>query len=183
MARATARITLIQVMLGLGMVIVLVRAGQLQLIEGSKWRAEAEQARQERRILEARRGGIYDRNGVPLAVTQEFFHVGIAPNELREPSADARAIARALGMPLGEVQRDLRTRKWAAYRGPFSGLQIQPLRELRGVHLDGEFARHAPSGSLANAVIGALKPDSSRGASGIELTLNDILTGTPGLAV
>jgi cell division protein FtsI (penicillin-binding protein 3) len=183
MARPTARITLIEVMLGLGLLVVLLRAGQLQLVEGGKWRAEAEQARQERRILEARRGGIYDRNGVPLAVTQEFFHVGIAPNELREPSADARAIARALGMPLGEVQRDLRTRKWVAYRGPFSGLQIQPLRELRGVHLDGEFARHAPSGSLANAVIGALKPDSARGASGIELALNDILTGTPGMAV
>ena len=183
MARSAARITLIEVVLGLGMVAVLVRSGQLQLVEGAEWRDRAEKARQERRVLEARRGGIYDRNGVPLAVTQEFFHVGIAPNELRDPPADGRAIARALGMPLGEVQHDLRTRRWVAYRGPFTGLKIQPLREVRGVHLDGEFARHAPSGSLASAVIGALDPDSARGASGIELALNDVLTGTPGLAV
>lgn len=183
MARPTARITLIEVVLGLGMLAVLVRAAELQLVEGGKWRAEAEQARQERRVLEARRGGIYDRNGVPLAVTQEYFHVGIAPNELRDLPGDGKVVARALGMPLPSVMRDLRTKKWVAYRGPFSGLQIQPLREIRGVHLDGEFARHAPSGSLASAVIGALKPDSAKGASGIELALNDVLTGTPGLAV
>ena len=183
MARATARITLIEVVLGLGLVAVVLRAGQLQLVEGARWRAEAQRARQERRVLEARRGGIFDRNGVQLAVTQEYFHVGIAPNELREPGADARVIARALGIPLRTVQHDLATRKWIPYRGPFSGLQVQPLRELRGVHLDGEFARHSPAGNLARAVIGTLKPDSASGASGIELALDAILTGTPGEAV
>jgi cell division protein FtsI (penicillin-binding protein 3) len=183
MARATARITLIEVVLFLGLVLVLLRAGQLQLVQGNTWRAEATRARQEKRILPARRGGIFDRNGVQLAVTQEYFHVGIAPNELKNPGADARRIARALGLSLAEVQRDLRTRKWVPYRGPFSGLQVQPLRELRGVHLDGEFARHSPSGNLARAVIGTLKPDSARGASGIEMALDSILTGTPGEAV
>jgi len=183
MARATARITTIEVVLALGLLAVLVRAGQLQLVEGGKWRAAAERARQERRVLEARRGGIFDRNGVQLAVTQEYFHVGIAPNELREPGRDTRLIAKSLGLPLARVQRDLRTRKWVDYRGPFSGLQVQPLRETRGVHLDGEFARHSPSGNLARAVIGTLMPDSARGASGIELALDGILTGIPGEAV
>ncbi len=183
MARPTARITLIEVVLGFGLLAVLFRAGQLQLVEGGKWRAEAQRARQEKRVLEARRGGIFDRNGVQLAVTQEYFHVGIAPNELRDPGPDTRLIARALGMPLGQVQRDVRSKKWIDYRGPFSGLQVQPLRETRGVHLDGEFARHWPSGNLARAVIGTLKPDSSRGASGVELALDGYLTGTPGEAV
>lgn len=183
MARATARITTIEVVLALGLLAVLVRAGQLQLVEGGKWRAEAQRARQEKRVLEARRGGIFDRNGVQLAVTQEYFHVGIAPNELREPGRDTRLIAKSLGLPLARVQRDLRTRKWVDYRGPFSGLQVQPLRETRGVHLDGEFARHSPSGNLARGVIGTLKPDSARGGSGIELALDGILTGIPGEAV
>jgi cell division protein FtsI (penicillin-binding protein 3) len=183
MARASARIRLIEVILGLGFVAVVLRAGQLQLVDGARWRAEAVRVRQERRVLEARRGGIFDRNGVQLAVTQEYFHVGIAPNELRDPAADARKIARALGLPAGMVQRDLATRKWVPYRGPFSGLQVQPLRELHGVHLDGEFARHSPSGNLARAVIGTLQADSSRGANGVELALDSILTGTPGEAV
>src|SRR5262245_28508792 len=99
MARATARITLIEVVLFLGLLVVLLRAGQLQLVQGSTWRAEATRARQEKRVLPARRGGIYDRNGVQLAVTQEYFHVGIAPNELKKPGSDARRIAKALGMP------------------------------------------------------------------------------------
>ncbi|MFN8654299.1 MAG: penicillin-binding transpeptidase domain-containing protein [Gemmatimonadales bacterium] len=182
MARATARIGLIQVVIGLGMIAVLARAAQLQLVEGAEWRARAEAARQERKVLVARRGGIYDRNGVPLAITQEYFHIGIAPNELLEPGDDARTIARALGMPLGQVQRDLR-KKWVQYQGPFSGLQVRPLRPIRGVHLTSDFARHSPSGGLASAVIGTLKPDSANGASGIELALDDVLTGTPGFAI
>ena len=49
--------------------------------------SEAERQRTERTVLPARRGALYDRNGVPLAVSQEFYHVGVAPNEL----VDARA--------------------------------------------------------------------------------------------
>ena len=96
MAKPAARIGLLQAMLLLGALAVVGRAGQLQLVEGAKWRAEAEQSRKERVVLPARRGGIYDRNGDALAVTQEYFEVGVAPNELRSPVRDARTIAKAL---------------------------------------------------------------------------------------
>ena len=56
--------------------LVLVRAAQLQLVQGERWAEQAESQRTARDTLEARRGSIYDRRGVPLAVTQEFYHVG-----------------------------------------------------------------------------------------------------------
>jgi cell division protein FtsI (penicillin-binding protein 3) len=183
MAKVSARVSLLQVMLGLAALAVIVRAAQLQLVQGAQWRAEAERTRKEKVITPARRGGIYDRNGVALAVTQEYFGVGIAPNELANRSQDVRTIARALSRPLGDVQHDVATKKWVAYRGPFSGLEIQPLRGLRGVYPDGSYARHYPAGPLARGVIGALTPDGSAGASGVELALDSVLTGEPGVAV
>ena len=183
MAKVGARISLLQVMLALGALAVVVRAAELQLVQGAHWRAEAERTRREKVITAARRGGIYDRNGVALAVTQEYFGIGIAPNELADRREDVRTIARALSRPLGEVQRDVGTKKWVAYRGPFSELEIQPLRALRGVYPDGQFARHYPAGPLARGVIGALAPEGDSGASGIERALDSVLTGTPGIAV
>lgn len=183
MAKLGARIALLQFVLALGALAVVVRAAELQLVEGAAWRAEAERTRKEKVVTPARRGGIYDRNGVALAVTQEYFDVGIAPNELANRGEDVRTIARALGRPLGVVQRDVATRKWVAYRGPFSGLEIQPLRGLRGVYPEGQYARHYPAGPLAGGVIGTLRPDGGAGASGIELALDSVLTGTPGSAV
>ncbi|MEO8140128.1 MAG: hypothetical protein ABI742_10805, partial [Gemmatimonadota bacterium] len=183
MAKVSARISLLQVMLALGALAVVVRAAELQLVQGAHWRAEAERTRREKVITPARRGGIYDRNGVALAVTQEYFGVGIAPNELSSRREAVRTIARALSRPLNEVQRDVASKKWVAYRGPFSGLEIQPLRALRGVYPDGHFARHYPAGPLARGVIGALASEGDSGASGVERALDSVLTGTPGIAV
>jgi cell division protein FtsI (penicillin-binding protein 3) len=183
MAKPTARIGLIQVMLALGFVVVVGRAAQLQIIQGGTWRARADSVRREKVVLPARRGGIYDRNGVQLAVTQEYFEVGVAPNELRSRGADTRAIAKALGIPAARLARDVATKKWIALPGPYTGLQVQPLRDIDGVHLYGEFKRHYPAGSLARGVIGAFNADSNRGASGVEMALDSILTGIPGEAV
>ncbi len=183
MAKPAVRLTLIELVLALGAVLVVGRAAQLQLIDGATWRAEADRVRKETLVLAARRGGIYDRNGVALALTQEYFEVGVAPNELRDRSEDVKAIAAALGMPLSRVAAEVRTRKWIGYRGPFSGLQIRSLRGMHGVHIDGHYARHYPAGSLARGVIGSLSPDSARGVSGVEVALDSTLTGVPGLAV
>jgi cell division protein FtsI (penicillin-binding protein 3) len=183
MAKFSVRVRLIEVALFLAAVGVVTRAAQLQLVEGRAWRAEAERAREERRELPARRGGIYDRNEAALALTQEYFHVGIAPNELRDRARDVRVIARSLDLPLGDVQKDVATRKWVWYGGPFTGLAVRPLRDIHGVHLEGEYSRHYPAGSLARSVLGSLSPDSSRGLTGVEMALDSALTGVPGVAV
>lgn len=180
MAKPRVRITTIEVGLLFGALLVVGQAAKLQLVEGRKWRAEAEQVRRETRVIPARRGGIYDRNGEPLAVTQEYFSVGIAPNELRERSRDVRTIAKALGIPPARLAREVATRRWVWYGGPFSGLQVRPIRGLRGVHLEGSYRRHYPADALARAVVGAFGADSGRGASGIEFALDSLLTGTPG---
>ncbi len=76
MAKFTVRLTLLEVVLALAALAVIGKAAQLQLVQGARWRAEAQESRSETVVLPARRGGIYDRNDVALAVTQEYFAVG-----------------------------------------------------------------------------------------------------------
>src|SRR5881296_3624570 len=118
-----------------GLLALVVRAGQVQLFQGSRYAAEAKAQRTERIVLEARRGALYDRHGTPLAVTQETYHVGIAPNELRDPTADGALISRRLGLTARAWQVALR-RRYAYFAGPYSALEVQPLRSVRGVHLE-----------------------------------------------
>ncbi|HEY8197855.1 MAG TPA: penicillin-binding transpeptidase domain-containing protein [Gemmatimonadales bacterium] len=183
MARPQARIAAIQFGFALGVVAILARAAQLQLMQGDRWAEEAQRQRTERTILPARRGALFDRNGVPLAVSQEFYHVGVAPNEL----VDARALqllSRHLGVSRAALNRDVRAgKRWIYFHGPFTATQVQPLRRLPGVHLSGDFQRFYPSRSLARPIIGGLSPDGPAGAAGLELSLDSILTGEPGEAV
>jgi cell division protein FtsI (penicillin-binding protein 3) len=183
MTRSAARIAVIQVCFALGVTAIVGRAAQLQLVQGGRWAAEARTQRTERSVLPARRGAIYDRRGVPLAVTQEFYHVGVAPNELADRRGTVRLLARQLGLPLLLVERELGRKRWAYWHGPFTATQVQPLRGVKGVHLDGNYRRFDPTRGLARAVVGGLVPETGRGASGIELALDTVLTGVPGEAV
>lgn len=184
MAKPAARIAVIQFCFGLGIMAVLARAAQLQLVEGDRWEREARAQRTERVVLPARRGALYDRHGLPLAITQEFYHVGIAPNEVTDRRAVVRAVGRLPDLSQREVERDLAgSRRWIYYHGPFNATDVQPLRELRGVHLTGEYLRFYPSRNLARPIVGRLGADSAVGASGLELSLDSLVTGIPGEAV
>ena len=184
MAKPLARIAAVQLGFILIILIILARAAQLQLVQGDRWAEHARRQRTERAILPARRGGLYDRNGVPLAITQEYYHVGIAPNELADRAAARRLVSRQLGIPASLLAKDLRSgKRWIYYHGPFTATEVQPLRRTEGIHLSRYFQRFYPSRALARPIIGGLSPDQPRGAAGMELSLDSILTGQPGEAV
>ncbi|HEX7337066.1 MAG TPA: penicillin-binding transpeptidase domain-containing protein [Gemmatimonadales bacterium] len=184
MAKPLARIAVVQFCFGLGVLAILGRAAQLQLVQGDNWAQQAERQRTEETVLPARRGALYDRNGVPLAVSHEYYHVGVAPNELAEPRRIAPLLSRSLRVSLPALERDLRARKrWIYFHGPFTATQVEPLRRISGVHLTGSFQRFYPSRALARPIIGGLSPDRPAGAAGLELSLDSILTGQPGEAV
>jgi len=184
MARSAARITLLEVVLGLVVLLIVGRAAQLQVLQGARWSQEADRERRANVRLPARRGAILDRNGIPLVVTQEFYHVGVAPEEVDERRVLTRKLARQLEIPQAEVERGLASgKRYLYYYGPFTAVQVQPLRGLSGVHLESEFRRFYPSGDLARPIIGGYSADSLKGMSGLERTLDSLLTGVPGEAV
>lgn len=183
MAKFETRLTVVQIGMGLALVAAVAQAGRLQLVKGPEFASQAERARTVREVLPARRGAIRDRNGVPLAITQEYYHIGIAPNEFIDPAAAVRLVARALQMDPARVRHDARSgRGWIYYHGPFTAAQVEPLRPVQGVHLEREYARFYPAQALARPIIGVFDADSAVGGSGLELVLDSILRGIPGEA-
>ena len=119
MAKPTTRIAVVQFGFALAIIAILARAAQLQLFQGERWREQAARQRTERAVLPAKRGGLYDRNGAPLALSQEFYHVGVAPNELADSRAAGRQLIRCLGILPATVWHDLRAgKRWIYYHGP-----------------------------------------------------------------
>src|SRR6266567_4693264 len=181
MAKPVVRLSFVQAGLLAALATLVLRAAQVQLLEGRRHAAEAAAQRTEHVVLEARRGTLSDRHGAALALTQETYHVGVAPNELRDQRGDAGLIARRLRLAPRDLDRALR-RRYAWFAGPYTALDVEPLRAVRGVHLEPVLRRFYPSAEFARAVIGRVGDD-GLGASGLERLLDSLLAGTPGAAV
>lgn len=181
MAKPAVRLRVVQVAFVLGFLAVFARAAQVQLVRGARYARQAEAQRTERITLAARRGSVYDRRGVPLATSEESFHVGVAPRELKNPASDARQVAARLGLSTRDVERALR-RRYAYFHGPFPSSRVEPLRGVRGVHLTSEYVRFYPDPRMARPVLGRPAGD-GRPADGIERMFDTLLAGRPGSAV
>ena len=122
---------------------------------------------------------------MPLAITQEFYHVGIAPNELDD--------VRAAFVAAGAEPRRVGAGAQPGVPGP-EALDLSP----RPVHRDAgaaapAAARHPPrpassSGSIPRATSrgrssAAWRPTGRSARSGLEASLDSLLTGRPGEAV
>src|SRR3989441_5334806 len=164
MARPAVRIQVVEFGVLVGLALLVGRAVQVQILHGRRWAEEAQAQRTER-----------------CAVTQETYHVGIAPNELRDPTQDGALISRRLGLTARAWQLALR-RRYAYFAGPYSALEVQPLRSVRGVHLEPVLNRFYPDPAVARATIGRLGDD-GLGTSGLERTLDSLLAGRAGAAV
>src|SRR2546427_530823 len=97
------------------------------------------------------------------------------------PGGPALMAEPALRLPPAGLRRALR-RRYAYFAGPYGALDVQPLRTVRGVHLEPVLNRFYPASDLARPVIGRVGDD-GRGASGLERALDSLLAGRPGAAV
>ena len=183
MLKLPSRLTLIGIGFSLAAVAVVARAAQLQLARGSDYRARAASQQTAHVSLPARRGTIFDRNGVALAQSQETFAVGVAPRDLDDPAGAARLVARAVNRPPESVRAAFRSgRVWLEWPGPFSWDDVAPLRDVRGVILTRRLERFYPRPTLAPRLLGRVDVR-GRGGSGLERAFDSVLAGRSGSAV
>jgi penicillin-binding protein 2 len=100
-------------------VVFLVLLGQLwrlQIIEGPRFRAQADENRVRERVLEPPRGVIYDRHGEQLAANVPSFTVAIVPAGLPDAAQARRQVFEHLSALLGWPGPELE-RVFAAQRG------------------------------------------------------------------
>ena len=183
MIKPPSRITLIGIAFVLAALAVIAKAVDVQLVHGGEWRRRAREQQTVRVPLPARRGTLFDRNGSPLAVSQETYGVGLAPPEVSDRGHAVQLLARALRRPEAELARALASdRVWLEWPGPFTWNDVMPLKTLRGVYLQPRLERFYPRPDLAPQIVGRLN-DAGHGTSGLERALDSLLAGQPGSAV
>ena len=133
----------------------------------------------------ARRGQIYDRNGIPLAVSVDGYDVWVRPNLIRRRNlgtAIAPQVSSVLGIPESVVEQKLSLAKPFAFiaRRVSASLGMKVLAlNLEGVGADRVFLRSYPKAFLASHVLGRVNTDGS-GTAGLELGYNSELQGKDG---
>ncbi|HEX7049161.1 MAG TPA: penicillin-binding transpeptidase domain-containing protein [Longimicrobiales bacterium] len=166
-----------------GSLVVLVRGFQLQVIEGGRWAARALGQHQEKMVLPAPRGTIYDRNGIPLAVSREVVRVSVAPRELRDRAAVAQRLREVLGLSAAAAARATDpARRWVVLPGRHDASVRPRLEGEPGIYLERVVERSYPHGDVALELIGRVSAD-GQALGGLELEFDSLLSGRPGAAV
>ncbi|HEX9940020.1 MAG TPA: penicillin-binding protein [Longimicrobium sp.] len=181
--RLALRRRLLAASVGIAALLIVGRAVQLQGFEGDHWREEARRQQQATAPLPARRGGIYDRDGVALALTRETFAVAVAPREVRDRGQAVRKLVDALGMTRAAARRATDPKaKWVVVPGRFTVEQRRRLGEVHGIHVERKLERFYPQGEVGREVLGGVSGD-GRAQGGIEQAMDSLLRGADGFSV
>lgn len=162
--------------------LIVVRATQIQIVQGSLWTEQAERQHRTSVEIAAVRGSVLDRSGVELATSREVFRVSIAPRELRDVDAVTRLLAEILGLEERIVRRATTSSKpWRVLPSTFPPSVREALDGVRGVYLEREHRRFYPQGDLARGLLGSVRDGKALG--GVEQMYDEVLRGTVGQAV
>jgi cell division protein FtsI (penicillin-binding protein 3) len=177
------RIALVHGALVLFALALVVRAGQVQLLERAQWTARAERQHFASSTVPAPRGTIYDVRGTPLAVSREMTRLSVAPREVASQKALSTALAR-LGVPRTAISRALDThRAWVPLPGSYLPSDVQDILSMRGVYSEPVEERVYTERAATRRVVGWVddrRGEQGGGGGGLELTLDSLLSGTDG---
>jgi cell division protein FtsI (penicillin-binding protein 3) len=131
----------------------------------------------------ARRGTIYDRNGVQLAVSEDSVTVFAHPFLIKDPMKVAARLAPLIGRSEDELLRALSNRKttFVYLRRKMDASTGERIKKLgiEGIGTVTEPKRVYPQGYLASQVLGMVGTDNV-GLSGLEYSQDEALSGEDG---
>jgi cell division protein FtsI (penicillin-binding protein 3) len=142
-------------------------------------------ATQQRQTVEtpARRGTMFDRNGVPLALGERATTVYADPTQIDDPRVVAVAAGRALRVDAERLYPKLRNRSrgfvYVQRKADPDDAARLAMRKLPGVGFYPEERRSYPQGPVAAQVLG-FAGDDNIGLAGLEFELDRVLRGRPG---
>jgi cell division protein FtsI/penicillin-binding protein 2 len=168
----------------LGLLVLWLRVGWLQVVCHDAFVARADRNQVHRVLLKPVRGDLLDRRGRPLARDLITCSISAAPGEMRDRRGTARALARLLARDARPLERAFERRPrflWVARRVPPAiGQRIQA-EGLTGVYVGNETRREYALGPAAAEILGRTDLDNS-GVEGLELQFDEALRGRPGWA-
>lgn len=155
---------------------------QVQVFGRAAYENLAEEQWKVRRQVPPIRGGIFDRNGRPLALSIRSCSVSLHPHDIKNPDQVVDALARLLDLSKRELRVKVRSDKsflWARRQCTLSDDAREQLRKLPGVDIHWEADRIYPFDRIAAKVVGFVGHD-AKGMAGIEAALDAELSGEPG---
>lgn len=129
------------------------------------------------------RGSIVDRNGKPLAVQTNFYHVGVTPHLVRNKAQFADDVSGPLGMESSDIMRILEQNSAASFVylkkkiTQTAYAELKKITDAKGyvyVNYDRIPGRIYPENALASQLIGYMGDD-GKGLSGIEYSMQSYL--------
>lgn len=155
----------------------------LQVVLSDQYSAMAEESRTVSFPTSARRGTIYDRNGIVLATSVDATTIYVNPVEVTDVNGEAAQLAAVLGGEVEDYVSILTSPETTfAYVKRQADVELADrvkALELPGIYFIEDTRREYPNGSIGGQVIGYCNVD-GEGITGLELQYNDILKGTPG---
>jgi cell division protein FtsI (penicillin-binding protein 3) len=128
------------------------------------------------------RGSIFDKNGKPLAVQCDFFHIAIQPSAIKKLNDFAKYLAPVTNMSEAQILTTIKSApadflylEKSITRDQKDAIQkVISDHALSGIHFDKIPGRIYPENSLASQVVGYMG-NAGTGLSGIEYSMQNIL--------
>jgi cell division protein FtsI (penicillin-binding protein 3) len=180
---ANRRIRLLGAVFALVFAIALARAGWLQAIRAQALDRMASNQHRQTIDVQPHRGTIYDRRGLELALGSPAITVYANPRQIRDPRAVAVAAGQTLGLDPDKLYPLLADRShgfvYVERQADADKAQALERRNIVGLGFYPEEKRIYPQRRVGSSVIGYAGVD-NRGLSGLELSLDRVLTGRRG---
>jgi cell division protein FtsI (penicillin-binding protein 3) len=170
---------------------------RVQVIQASNYQEKAANEMQSTRTIPAQRGEITDINGIAFARSVSAITIVVDQTQITDPARVANFVAPILGLSAADVQENITgTRKYSivlkngrpALWDKLTEAIYEYNKALDNKHFDKRiigffpersYIREYPSGQLISSLVGFVRSDGI-GATGIESSLNSIITGTDG---
>jgi cell division protein FtsI/penicillin-binding protein 2 len=172
------------------MAVIAVRIGQLQFVQGARWRLVAQAQSRSSVALPGERGTIFSREGMPLAITVPRDEIFADPMFVQSPNDYARSLAPLLGVSETVLLPKLKQHRNShgvmvrfeplAVAVPTATADRISAMAFPGLYIRPEPQREYPAGDLGGPVIGLTVPGQV-GASGLEYEYQQWLAGHSGL--
>ena len=155
----------------------------LQVFVSDEYSSQAQASRTISFDISARRGTIYDRNGVVLATSVDATTVYCDPSEITDVSYAATKIAETLGGKASDytdvLDSDTATFAYVKRQADVEAAAKLEQLDIAGIYFIEDSRREYPNGAIGGQVIGVCDVDGN-GLTGLELQYDEILKGTPG---
>lgn len=158
------------------------RLSYLMLVRSDYYYQKAQALHERERSIKAKRGVIYDRNGVEMAGNKPVCSVSVIHSQVTNEDEVVKQLCRVLNLDEEWVRKKVTTRSMREkIKSNVEKETADQLRELGmdGIMIDEDYKRYYPYDTLASKVLGFTGAD-NQGIVGLEVAYEDVLEGTPG---